>query len=265
MIKDDSAFEQWQSGAQSGELEFHVHRKKPDQTLEKLNGELFEGFGFQAQQFAGRTVVDIGAGSHLRTRFFQEATVVAVEPLANDYLEQIEWCELADADVVHSVSAEKRIDELQGTADLVVCINVLDHTYNPETILENMHDYLQENGQFLLSVDLHGETNDGMHPVELTIPSLIELVCERGFAIDRGYLYLPYQRTYGHGDAVTFVMHRRSPDEPSGRDVVLQRLRTPAQLVAEEIQRRTSSICRRIKRVFTGESRGLRRLFGKAA
>ena len=265
MIKNDSAFEQWQSAAQSGELEFHVHRNKPDQTLEKLNAELFEGFGFQATQFAGKTVVDIGAGSHLRTRFFQGARVVAVEPLANDYLDQIDWCELADADVVHAISAEKRIDELKEAADLVVCINVLDHTYNPGTIIENIHHYLHEDGQFLLSVDLHGETNDGMHPVELTVPILIELLCERGFAIDRGYLYLPYQRTYGHGDAVTFVMHRRGPDEPSGRDVVLQRLRTPGQLVAEEIQRRTSSICRRIKRVFTGESRGIRRLFGKAA
>ena len=265
MIKDDRAFEQWQTTAQPGELQYHVQCKKPDETLQRRNCQLFEGFGFEAGEFSGKTVVDVGAGSHLKTRFFQGASVVAIEPLANEYLGEIDWCELSLADVVHAESAEKRIVNLEGAASLVVCINVLDHTYDPVTILDNIYNYLHEDGQFLLSVDLHDEASDGMHPVELTVESLVEMLCDRGFAIDRGYHYLPYGRKYGHGEAVTFVMHRRGPDEPSGSDVQLQPLRTPGQLVAEEIHRRTYSICRRIKRILTGESRGLRRLFGRAA
>jgi SAM-dependent methyltransferase len=265
MIKRDSAYDQWQSTAQSGELEYHVLRKEqPDEQLEKLNRALFEGFGFKQEDLVGKTVVDIGAGSHLRTRFFQGATIVAVEPLAEEYLDKITWCELKAADVVYPVSAEQRINDLEGTADLVVCINVLDHTYNPGAIVENVEKYLREDGQFLLSVDLHGETNDGMHPVDLTVASIVELLCERGFVIERGYLYLPYRRSYGHGDAATFVMHRQRPGESPKDDVVLQPLRTPRQIVVEDIKRRIGSICRRIKRVFSGESRGIRRLFGGA-
>jgi SAM-dependent methyltransferase len=266
MTTSDAAFEQWQSAAQSGELEYHVERKtEPDHELEKLNHELFEGFGFQAEEWSGKTVVDIGAGSHLRTSFFAGARIVAVEPLANEYLEKIKWCELGAADVVHAITGEQRIDELEGTADLVVCINVLDHTYDPAAIVENVHGYLHEDGQFLLSMDLHGQTADGMHPVEFTAESLIELLFEQGFAIDRGYRYLAHRRSYGHGDTVTLVLHRRRAGEPTGSDVAWHSLRTPRQLLAEEMQRRASSICRRIKRILTGESRGVRRLFGKAA
>lgn len=266
MTSNDPVFEQWQSDAQSGELEYHVVRKaQPDPALEKLNRELFEGFGFEANQLSGKTVVDVGAGSQLRTRFFTGARIVAVEPLADEYLEKIAWCELVDADVVHAISAEQRIAELVGLADLVVCINVLDHTYDPLSIVDNIREYLHEDGQFVLSVDLHGETADGMHPVEFTQSSLIEMLCERGFVIDRGYRFLPHRRSYGHGDAVTLVMHRRNASEASGSDVAWQRLRTPVQLLAEETGRRIFSVGRRIKRILTGESRALRRLFGKAA
>jgi len=266
MIKRDSVYEQWQSAAQCGELDYHVFRKEqPDEQLEKINRALFEGFGFSEKDLVGKTVVDIGAGSHLRTRFFQGAKIMAVEPLAKEYLDKITWCELNAADVVYPVSGEERINDLDGTADLVVCINVLDHTYNPAAIVENVEKYLREDGQFLLSVDLHGETNDGMHPVDLTVSSIVELLCERGFVIERGYLYLPHRRSYGHGDAATFVMHRRRPDESSGSDVVLQPLRTTRQIVVEDIKRRARSICRRFNRIFTGESRGLRRLFGKTS
>ena len=189
---------------------------------------------------------------------------MAVEPLAEEYLDKITWCELKGADGVYPVSAEQRVNDLEGTADLVVCINVLDHTWNPGVFVENVEKYLREGGQFLLSVDLHGETNVGMHPVGLTVSSIVELLCERGFVIKWGYLYLPYRRSYGHGDDATFVMHRRRPGECPEDDVVLQPLRSPRQIVVEEIKRRVLSICRRIKRVFSGESRGLRRLVCRA-
>lgn len=262
----DPAFAQWQSTAQSGELEYHVSKKpKPDRKLEKLNRLLFESFGFKAGDLADKTVVDIGAGSHLRTRFFTGAQIHAVEPLAEAYMEQIPWCELKHANVIHTIPAEQRIDELTGKADLVVCINVLDHTYDPETILDNIHSYLHEDGQFLLSVDLHGETLDGMHPVELTDTSLADMLIEQKFTIDHGYRYLSHRRSYGHGDALTFIAHKRRPGEPEENSVTIQDLRTPGQLRTERLLLRGHSICRRIKRVLTGESRAVRRLLGRAA
>lgn len=266
MTVTNPAFSQWQSTAQSGELEYHVSKKpKPDRKLEKLNRLLFESFGFKADDFADKTVVDIGAGSHLRTRFFAGAQIHAVEPLADAYMEQIPWCELNHASTIHAIPAEQRIDELAGKAELVVCINVLDHTYDPETILDNIHSYLHDNGHFLLSVDLHGETLDGMHPVELTDTSLAEMLIEQGFTIDHGYRYLSHRRSYGHGDALTFVVHKRRPGEAPENAVTIQDLRTPGQLRTERLFLRGHSICRRIKRVLTGESRTVQRLLGRAA
>jgi hypothetical protein len=266
MVTIKPALEQWKTTAQAGELDFHINRKmQPNETLEELNQSLFEGFGFTADQLAGNTVVDVGAGSHLRTKFFKNARIVAVEPLADSYMNGIDWCELADADVVHAVAAEAKIEDLVGEAELVTCINVLDHTYDPGAILDNIHAYLSTSGRFLLSVDLHGETSDGMHPVELTLPNLVELAEAHGFVVERGYMYLPYQRSYGHGDAVTLILRRRDVDEPTGQPVRFERLRSPLQLIWEAVRQRSHSICRRVKRVFTGESRTVKRFLRKAA
>ncbi|MCP4812160.1 MAG: hypothetical protein GY888_06595 [Planctomycetaceae bacterium] len=47
--------------------------------------------------------------------------------------------------------------------------------------------------------------------------------------------------------------------------MTIQDLRTPGQLRTERLLLRGHSICRRIKRVLTGESRAVRRLLGRAA
>jgi hypothetical protein len=77
--------------------EFLFHRKDgwrhtPD--FMAHTARLFQHFGFRPDQYRGRTVVDVGAGSMLRSRFFEEARLVAIEPLADRFRAEIGGCDL---------------------------------------------------------------------------------------------------------------------------------------------------------------------------
>jgi hypothetical protein len=65
----------------------------------------------------------------LRSKFFQGAHLVVIEPLADRLIAEVEGCDLQDAAEVHSRPAEQLIESLVGTADLVVSINVVDHGF----------------------------------------------------------------------------------------------------------------------------------------
>ncbi|MFT5528178.1 MAG: SAM-dependent methyltransferase [Pirellulaceae bacterium] len=265
-VNTSEAFDQWKSKAQVGELEFHVREKaRPNADMYLRDREIFEAFGFTAEQFQGETVVDLGAGSHLRTKFFQGAKIAAIEPLGDQYRANIEWCDLSDAEYYHSIPAEQRVETLGGMAAFANCMNVLDHAFEPERILSNVNFYLRPGGIFLLSVDLHDGQADDLHPVDLDIPRLRQLIYDAGFSIDRAFLYLPRAKSYGHGFACSFVLRKSDAPTAPAKRIEFCKLRTSGQLVMENVNRRVNSIGRRIHRILSGESRGLRKLLGRAA
>jgi len=192
--------EEWQSFAQEGEFEFHVGDTwRTSNDFVNQSRRLFEHFGFSAQGYAGKTVVDLGAGSKLRSKFFEKAKLVVIEPLADRFRDSIDWCDLNDANQVYSYPAEQKIEELEGQADLLVSINVLDHCYNFETIIANIASYLAPDGIAFLSFDKH-EVADEMHPIHVTEEICEAIFSQAGLEIQKfstgaGSIL----KTYGHG------------------------------------------------------------------
>lgn len=194
---------QWHVQAQPGEFEFHLTnnwRRTDDFMAQSV--KMFDHFGFDRDAYRRKVVIDLGAGSKLRTRYFRGAELIAIEPLAARFQAEIDFCDLGDASEVYSTPAEDRIESCVGRADLLVSMNVLDHCFDFPKILENVRDYLKDDGLAFLSFDKHEEA-DEMHPLELT-----EEICERlfhecGLRITKrsqgfGNL-LGELQTYGHG------------------------------------------------------------------
>ena len=185
------------------EEEFHFHQQntwRPSSDFMDQTKRLFSHFGFPSDAYEGKTIIDLGAGSKLRTKYFSGAKIVAIEPLADRFMKEIHWCDLPDAEKVYSNPAEERIDECVNLANLVISINVLDHCYDFERIIENIAANLKDDALAFLSFDKHHEA-DQMHPLRLT-----ETICERVFA-QNGLTVEKYTKgageilnTYGHGD-----------------------------------------------------------------
>lgn len=177
---------QWQQKAQPGELAFH---KKPnfradDAKFNEANTRFFSGLGFRADQFAGRTVVDVGAGSRLRGKYFADARLVAIEPLAEQFLAEVPWCDLRDAAELHAAPAEQYIPNLVRSADFVFSVNVLDHCFNFKDCIVNIYNYLRDDGIAFLSFDAHNKIDD-LHPLILDEAIARQVFDEVGFKVER--------------------------------------------------------------------------------
>ncbi len=191
----------WQHEAQQGEFQFHLKNKwRTSDDFMIQTRALFTHFGFSPDAYHGKTIIDLGAGSKLRTKYFSGAKIIAIEPLADRFMKNIDWCDLTDAQNVYSSPAEERIDECVNSADLVISINVLDHCYDIDAIVGNIASYLKPDGLAFLSFDEHGET-DKMHPLILTKEACDEIFAEKGLIVEKfskgaGKILT----TYGHGN-----------------------------------------------------------------
>jgi 2-polyprenyl-3-methyl-5-hydroxy-6-metoxy-1,4-benzoquinol methylase len=191
----------WRQAGQEAEFRFHQKNTwRPSSDFMDSTRRLFSHFAFASNAYEGKTIIDLGAGSKLRTKYFTGSKIVAIEPLAERFTKEIHWCDLSDAEKVYSSPAEERIDECIDTANLLISINVLDHCYDFERTIENIAAYLKDGALAFLSFDKHNEV-DEMHPLRLT-----ETICERVFS-KKGLIVEKYSKgfeqncgTYGHGD-----------------------------------------------------------------
>jgi 2-polyprenyl-3-methyl-5-hydroxy-6-metoxy-1,4-benzoquinol methylase len=195
--------DEWEREAQEGEFRWHKRdrwRQTPDFMAQ--TDRVFRHFGFTPGDYAGQTVIDVGAGSMLRTKFFAEARLIALEPLADRFIAEIPSCDLQDAAEVHSRPAEQLIESLVGSADLVISINVLDHCFDFAEIVKNIRQYLKPDGIAFLSFDMHAAA-DEMHPLSLTEETCAPLFADAGLSVEKVTTgmgdSLGGPQTYGHG------------------------------------------------------------------
>ncbi|HUG63252.1 MAG TPA: methyltransferase domain-containing protein, partial [Methylomirabilota bacterium] len=193
----------WAETAQLGEFTFHRSSKfrSNHESFTRGNNLFFEGLGYKPDQFVGKTVVDLGAGSKLRAKFFEGAHVVAVEPLANKFVAEIEWCDLKDAEELYSEPAEKLIAGLVGRVDFLFSINVLDHCFDFQSCIQNIREYLRPGGTCFLAFDCHSKTDD-LHPIIVNERAATDIIFDAGFQIDKFHRMPSFHRgiaTYAVG------------------------------------------------------------------
>lgn len=158
----------WRDNAQPGELAFHKRpNERSSERWGELNRALWQRYGFESSDFRGKTIVDVGAGSRLRTLYFEDVRIIAIEPPAQQFIEEVEWNDLDRAASIHALPAENEIPELIGVADFVVSVNALDHGFNFTDTVVNTRKYVKDDGCAFLSFDQH-HTPESMHPLVLT-------------------------------------------------------------------------------------------------
>lgn len=208
--------EEWRRVHQAFELAFHRRNKfRQTDAFVRETELLFSSFGFNKEQYAGKTIIDVGAGSRLRGKYFTGARLIAIEPLAEKFIEEIPWCDLKDATEVISQPAEVLIATLVDSADFIFSINVLDHCFDFRKIMENIYSYLRPTGIAFLSFDSHFHRSVG-HPLVLTERICKDVFRQCGFAVvdfQRGFpqAFLEYHGRNGYdgkSDSLNFWLAR---------------------------------------------------------
>ena len=185
--KINEAFESWKENSQPSELEHHKisHSRRKTKRWMDESEKYFKMFGYEKNDFDGKKIIDLGCGSRLRTLWFTNPYIIAIEPLAEEF-KSINFCDLDQADELYSKPAEEFLENLENGVDAILCLNVLDHCYDAKSILENCYKYLKDDGEMLLAVDLH-DGRDEKHPIQLNDGILKELVEGVGFKTKREY------------------------------------------------------------------------------
>jgi len=163
--------EEWRQVHQPWELCYHRHEnfRWPKRQVEwDAQWESVFGFaGLNPATFqADDVLLDVGCGSRPVLDYFKAGQKHFVDPLLEGYLQipamKPYWQE-HDRTCLYAIPAEERIENLAGKCDLVLCWNVLDHSFEPFKILKNMAVYAKPGATLLIGTDLHEKPHMG-HP-----------------------------------------------------------------------------------------------------
>jgi SAM-dependent methyltransferase len=127
-----------------------------------------------------KTIVTIGCGCTGDLATWPAAVKIAVDPLLYTY-QQLGM--LVDdvpgtGRTVYLTLGIEGLPLLDGSADVVVCRNALDHMMEPQVGLEEISRILKEDGLLFLSVDLGGEPTPD-EPTVFSLESLAALLKEQ--------------------------------------------------------------------------------------
>ena len=155
----ESALDQWKQIHQPHELGWWLQTGwaadigwKRDQLVKEYKRLPIVG---DAARFAGGRLIDVGAGPRSFCEFLPVDEIVIIEPLADEFRKFNNGAyDLPSVKRVCPIPAEQLVGELVCSADFVWCFNVLNHSYDPLLILENMVRYLKCGGELLLRVRL---------------------------------------------------------------------------------------------------------------
>ena len=181
----------WQNRAQAFEIDHW--RSKNEVTAQELIGEkcwtisqqILQRHGFTQNQFAGKTVLDIGCGPTGRLSWLNGARIVALDPLFAEY-QKLPWFDGGIYADYFARPAEEFIPQLNGQVDFAWSINCLDHCFDLDTALTNIRRYLKLAGTAFVSCDVDKwVAKDETHPLCMTHEDLEDAIRAAEFIIDR--------------------------------------------------------------------------------
>ena len=160
-----SSADDWRRIHQKSELAYQQRSNwRFSANWHKIVAAAFEYAGVGLTDFAGKIVIDIGAGPRSFCEELEGCNAFLVEPLAKSYMKfNHEVYQISQVRKVFALPAEKTISQLENQADLVWCWNVLDHCFSWRVALLNILKYLKLGGVAIIFTDIGKKPEIG-HP-----------------------------------------------------------------------------------------------------
>jgi SAM-dependent methyltransferase len=108
-------------------------------------------------------VLEIGSGPVGMVSFLEWGERYAIDPLEHFYRTQPALIALRDPDVTYVNGSGERLPFDDGSCSLVMIDNVIDHTYSPGAILDEIRRILRPDGHMYLSVNVHTQWGFLLH------------------------------------------------------------------------------------------------------
>ena len=162
---------EWLEVHQPFELAYHKRRNFRWPGQEAVWDEQWDNvFGFAGISKDGfnssQAMLDVGCGSKPALDWFREGEKWFVDPLLDEFRHipqvAIHWAK-HDPSRLIAKTGEDFIPDFEGRFDFILCWNAIDHAYNAEAVLRNIHAYAKPEALILLGTDM-GEKPHLGHP-----------------------------------------------------------------------------------------------------
>ncbi len=167
-------------------------RGPPHESKEWWEQNLSQEFPLDFAFFSGKTVLEVGCGSHGMIHYIDTALAkVGIDPLCSRYRDYFaNW----DTKVHHVTGVGESLPFKNGVFDIVILYNVIDHGISPPTILKEVERVLKQNGHLVFSVATFSHRPkafrsrlylaDKPHPHHLSRKETKYLLQDAGFTVD---------------------------------------------------------------------------------
>jgi ubiquinone/menaquinone biosynthesis C-methylase UbiE len=174
----------WET-AQSAEVDHGTHDTVDRGENVKIK---LQYFNLTPEDLSGQRVLAIGGGTGMIHALESVDRAVSIDPIT---LSKRDVLENSTADLVTGVG--ERLPFRSDQFDYVICYNVLDHTINPESVIDEIRRVLEPGGVLLLASNVYDlpravlsrlSTIDRPHPHHFSLKSLQKLIRSAGMRVD---------------------------------------------------------------------------------
>ncbi len=142
----------------------------------------FAATNWDRNSYRNKHILEVGCGPYGMIEIFPNDSVrIAFDPLNDEYNKLFSNIR---SDSINFTADWIKVTAMKEKFDLVICFNVLDHTENPEEILEQMMAALKRGGQFLVQVNtvrdgfIRKQEHKDMHPSPITSEDIQRMLCQ---------------------------------------------------------------------------------------
>ncbi len=117
--------------------------------------EFLKSIGIEFKDLKGLTIYDIGCGPAGIFTIFEQSNVMAIDPLLDQYNAKLSIFQKSNYPWVQFHESIIETFKFNQQADIVFCLNVINHVIDIPTTLLNLNRANKLNGEFIVSTDAH--------------------------------------------------------------------------------------------------------------
>jgi SAM-dependent methyltransferase len=149
--------------------------------------------GEPIETWRDKVVLEVGSGPAGIVEYLTAARRIAVEPLIDQFRQVFPHLRESTVEYL-ACPAEGPLELADACADLVICYNMLDHTYDPQRVIAEMSRVCKPGGSLLFQVNVYATEEDiaaksglhaELHPFSFTADSALGLLKRHGFEVVR--------------------------------------------------------------------------------
>ena len=114
-----------------------------------------KSIGIDFKELKGLTIYDIGCGPAGIFTIFDQSTVLAIDPLLEQYDSELSIFQKSNYPWVQFQESIIETFKFKKQADTVFCLNVINHVIDIPSTLSNLNRATKLNGEFIISTDAH--------------------------------------------------------------------------------------------------------------